>query len=161
MLSQDEAYDLLSNSRRRFVLSYLRSKDGAVPLNELSQRLAAQENDAPVDELTDQQIKRIYVSLYQTHLPKLEEAELIEYDREHSVLELREAAHRLDDYLPTEESETRSWQLMYGVLAGIGLLVYAVVGLIPSIPVSTGQLGVVIVVAFAVLSLVHHFSERN
>jgi hypothetical protein len=161
MLSQDEAYDLLSNARRRFVLSYLRAQDGPVPLNELSQRLAAQENGIPVDDLTDQQIKRIYVSLYQTHLPKLEEAELIEYDRDRSVLELREAADRLDDYLPTEESEERSWQLVYGALAGTGLLVYAIVSLVPSVPISMRQLGVVIVVAFAIVSLVHYFSERD
>lgn len=88
-LGQDEAYELLSNARRRFVISYLRSQDGRVPLNELSQSLAAWENDIPVDELGDQQIKRIYVSLYQTHLPKLEEAGLIEYDRENSTLEIR------------------------------------------------------------------------
>ncbi|EMA70547.1 hypothetical protein C461_01197 [Halorubrum aidingense JCM 13560] len=161
ILSQDEAYDLLSNARRRFVISYLRSQDGPVALNELSRRLAAQENDTPVDELTDQQIKRIYVSLYQTHLPKLEEAELIEYDRDRSVLELREAADRLDEYLPTEESEGRSWQLVYGVLAGIGLLVYVVVGLVPSIPISMGQLGIAVIVAFASVSLAHYVSEQS
>lgn len=161
ILSQDEAYDLLSNARRRFVISYLRSQDGPVALNELSRRLAARENDTPVDELTDQQIKRIYVSLYQTHLPKLEEAELIEYDRDQSVLELREAAHRLDEYLPTEESEGRSWQLVYGVLAGIGLLVYVVVGLVPSIPISMGQLGIAVIVAFAGISLAHYVSEQS
>jgi len=49
-LGQDEAYELLSNARRRFVISYLRSQDGRVPLNELSQSLAAWENDIPVDE---------------------------------------------------------------------------------------------------------------
>lgn len=161
ILSQDEAYDLLSNARRRFVISYLRSQDGPVALNELSRRLAAQENDTPVDELTDQQIKRIYVSLYQTHLPKLEEAELIEYDRDRSVLELREAADRLDEYLPTEESEDRSWQLVYGVLAGIGLLVYVVVGLVPSIPISMGQLGIAVIVAFAGVSIAHYVSEQS
>lgn len=161
ILSQDEAYDLLSNARRRFVISYLRSQDGPVALNELSQRLAAQENDTPVDELTDQQIKRIYVSLYQTHLPKLEEAELIEYDRDRSVLELREAADRLDEYLPTEESEERSWQLVYGVLAGIGLLVYVVVGFVPSIPISMGQLGIAVIVAFAGVSFAHYVSEQS
>ena len=105
-LGQDEAYELLSNARRRFVISYLRSQDGRVPLNELSQSLAAWENDIPVDELGDQQIKRIYVSLYQTHLPKLEEAGLIEYDRENSTLEIRREADRLDEYFADYELDT-------------------------------------------------------
>jgi hypothetical protein len=160
-LGQDEAYELLSNARRRFVISYLRSQDGRVPLNELSQSLAAWENDIPVDELGDQQIKRIYVSLYQTHLPKLEEAGLIEYDRENSTLEIRREADRLDEYLPTDGSERSNWQLVYGALAGLGLLAYLLLSLMPSAPVSMGQLGAIIIVAFAVASIVHQISRRS
>jgi len=159
-LGQDEAYELLSNARRRFVISYLRSQDGRVPLNELSQSLAAWENDIPVDETGDQ-IKRIYVSLYQTHLPKLEEAGLIEYDRENSTLEIRREADRLDEYLPTDGSERSNWQLVYGALAGLGLLAYLLLSLMPSAPVSMGQLGAIIIVAFAVASIVHQISRRS
>ena len=163
VLSQDEAYDLLSSARRRFVISYLRSQDGPVVLNQLSQRLAAWENDVPVEELSDQQIKRIYVSLYQTHLPKLEDVGLIDYDRERSTLELRDEAERLDDYLPKEEddSEERRWQLVYASLAVIGLVVGLFLTVTPSPPVSIGQFGGFIIVAFGLVTVLQQIASWN
>jgi len=151
----------LSNARRRFVISYLRSQDGRVP----SQRTLTEPRRVgerhPGRRAGDQQIKRIYVSLYQTHLPKLEEAGLIEYDRENSTLEIRREADRLDEYLPTDGSERSNWQLVYGALAGLGLLAYLLLSLMPSAPVSMGQLGAIIIVAFAVASIVHQISRRS
>lgn len=163
VLSQDEAYELLSSARRRFVISYLRSQDEPVVLNQLSQRLAAWENDVPVEELSDQQIKRIYVSLYQTHLPKLEEVGLIDYDRERSTLELRDEAERLDEYLPEEDgdSEERRWQLVYASLAAVGLVVGLFLTVTPSPPVSMGQFGGLIIVAFGLVTVLQQISTWN
>jgi len=162
-LSQDEAYDLLSSARRRYVISHLRSREGPVVLSDLSERLAAWENDIPVDELSDKQIKRIYVSLYQTHLPKLEDAGLIEYDKERSTLELRSEAEDLDEYLPKSEddSEGVGWQTVYATLAGIGLLVYLVLTLAPSAPVSMGQFGALIMITFGIVAILQHLSSES
>ena len=84
-LSRDEVYDILSNARRRFVIYFLRDRREPVELSELSDRVAAWENDVPVEELTDQQVKRVYVSLYQTHIPKLEDTGIVEYDSDSGV----------------------------------------------------------------------------
>ncbi len=40
-LSQDVVFDLLSSSRRRFVLQYLSQQEGPVPFSELANELAA------------------------------------------------------------------------------------------------------------------------
>ena len=104
-LTQDTVYDLLSNRRRRFVISKLRRADGAVSVNELSEAVAAWENDVEIDELTDKQIKRVYVSLYQIHIPKLDEAGLVAYDKDAGQVELTPAVSELDSYLPDQEAD--------------------------------------------------------
>lgn len=86
-LSQDLIFDLLSNPRRRFILYYLRIESGPVKLPDLAKEIAAWEYDTPIDELTDQEQKRAYVSLYQTHVPKLVEAGLVDYDTDDKTLQ--------------------------------------------------------------------------
>jgi len=77
-LSQDLVFDILSNTRRRMVLYYLREYGAPASVQEIAERIAALENEIPPEELSRQQRKRVYVSLYQTHLPKLNEAGIIE-----------------------------------------------------------------------------------
>jgi len=65
-LSQDVVFDILSSSRRRYVLYRLREAEGPVELTELAEQVAAWENDTETDQITEQERKRVYVSLYQT-----------------------------------------------------------------------------------------------
>lgn len=132
-LTQDTVYDLLSNKRRRFVISKLRRTDGAVSVNELSEAVAAWENDVEIDELTDKQIKRVYVSLYQIHIPKLDEAGLVDYDKDAGEVELTPAVSELDSYLPEQEADDEGieWPLVYGAVAAGALALYAGVLLFP------------------------------
>src|SRR6056297_1412574 len=95
--SLDTIFDLLSNPRRRFVLHYLKRVEEPVQLTELAAQIAAKENDVPVDELTSQQRKRAYVSLYQTHVPKLEEVGVVTYDADTGNVALTERADEIDE----------------------------------------------------------------
>jgi hypothetical protein len=99
-LTQGKVYDLLSNARRRFVISYLRDREEPVELNALSREVAAWESETAIEDLTDQQIKRVYVSLYQTHIPKLNESGLVDYDRDTGMVALADNVRALDTYLP-------------------------------------------------------------
>ena len=94
--SPDTVFEILSNRRRRLVLYYLREHGGMATMNELSENIAALENDVPVADLTSQQRKRVYVSLYQTHLTKLEETGMIEYDRDEGEVRLTDRADEVD-----------------------------------------------------------------
>ena len=125
-LSRDEVYDILSNARRRFVIYFLRDRREPVELSELSDRVAAWENDVPVEELTDQQVKRVYVSLYQTHIPKLEDTGIVEYDSDSGVVSLTQEVSALDAYLPNEDGRETPWRAIYLGLAAVGLVVYGV-----------------------------------
>jgi len=147
-LTQDTVFEILSNSRRRFMLSYLNEHDGPVDLMELANEIAAWENETTVDELTDKQSKRVYVSVYQTHVPKLEATGLIDYDSDSGLIELSERASEIDRYMPDEESE-RPWHRYYVGLAIASAVFYGAVAL--GVPVleqlTTAGAGVVVVVA--------------
>jgi Flp pilus assembly protein TadB len=159
-LSQDMVFDLLSNSRRRFVLHYLKQADGPVRLSELAAEIAAIENEVAVDELTSQQRKRTYVSLYQTHIPKLQDAGAVSYDAETGMVELAEGAGEIGEYFQQQRS-SQQWQYYYLLLAGVGFTLYVVAGLIG---VSTGVqflLGVAVLVAFGVVAAAHYVSMRR
>ncbi len=159
-LSQDQVFDLLSNSRRRFVLHYLKQADGPVRLSELAAEIAAIENEVSVEELTSQQRKRTYVSLYQTHIPKLEDAGAVSYDAETGMVELASGAGEIGEYFQ-QQTDSRPWQYYYLLLAGGGLLLYVIVGIVG---VSTGVqflVGVAVLVAFGALAAAHYVSMRR
>ena len=162
-ISQDSAYDLLSNSRRRYVISILRERDEPMALNELSRELAAWENDVDPAELTDQQIKRIYVSLYQTHIPKLSDAGVVSYDQETGTVELEDTVHELDTYIPGQNNGTTAWERLYILVAAVGLVLYGgslvlpggLFGLTPTI------VGAVILLTFGLLTAAHYLSTKR
>jgi len=123
-LTPDGVFELLSNHRRRMVLYHLRTNDGSAEMQELATRIASMENDVPADELTSQQRKRVYVSLYQTHLPKMAEMNIVDYDKESGIVRLAARADDVDEFLTTEDGPTYPWRFHYLLLAvgGLGAL---------------------------------------
>lgn len=164
-ISQDTAFDILSNARRRYVLYYLRESDGPVELGELARELAAWENETTVEELTKQQRKRVYVSLYQTHIQKLAEAGIVEYDPDSGMVALANGARQIGTYLSVGEDEERRtrWQELYILLAALGGVLYALAAFDVSVfgLVSELQVGLAIVLAFGGLAAVHYVSTRR
>ena len=71
----DTAFDLLSTERRRHALYCLREANDPVPLLELADRIAEREAGSPPDDP-----ERIAVSLGQVHLPKLDDAGVVDFD---------------------------------------------------------------------------------
>jgi len=162
-ISTDVVFEILSNTRRRMVLYYLRRSGGSATVQELAEQIAALENDVEVEDLQSQQRKRVYVSLYQTHIPKLEETGIIEYDDARGVVYLTDQASEIDTYLtPTTESEY-PWQLHYLVLAVVGglLFVLSLVGTPGIAAISTVWLGIALMVAFALSAIVQYWQQRQ
>lgn len=108
----DVIFDILSNKRRRLVIEYLRKRDGSVDLTELAEHIAAVENDKPVAELSSSERKRVYVGLYQTHLPKMSDAGIVEFEQDMKRISLLPGAVQLFPYLDIDggqaEPEQRS-----------------------------------------------------
>jgi len=73
-----DIHDVLRNDRRRMVLEQLGAADTPVSTRELSERIAAREagSDPPPRDVR----RSVYISLQQTHLPKLDDLDVVDYD---------------------------------------------------------------------------------
>lgn len=120
-LTRDEIFDVLSSRRRRNVLHALNHGDGSTTVGDLSRRLAAWENDhADEGDVTAKERKRVYTALRQTHLPKLQEVGVVDYDPDRGTVDLSPYAADLRPYL--REPANRSWVRYYAFVAVAGLL---------------------------------------
>jgi hypothetical protein len=111
-LNKDEMFDLLKNSRRRSTIRYLREHGGNAELRDVAEHIAAEENDTTVRQLSSDQRKRVYIGLYQCHLPKMDDLGVIEYDKNRGTIELQESVTQLLPYLePIEDTQStrREW----------------------------------------------------
>lgn len=77
----------LAHIRRREVLEALREETCPIELIDLAQRVVAE-----CEGLDQTHAERLYISLYHQHIPRLEEAGLIEYDKEAKTVAITERA---------------------------------------------------------------------
>lgn len=103
----DTVFGMLQNERRRRVLEYLRDNETTTQ-SELAEHVAAIENGVPRGSLTSTQRKRVYVSLYQSHLPKLHDAGAVEYDPDRGTVERVPGTDEFLQYIDSVEAETRN-----------------------------------------------------
>ncbi len=118
-LSTDELFALLSNGRRRHVLQFLSENGGEIKLRELATTIAAEENEVEPIEVTYTQRKRLYTSLYQSHLPRMERSGVIRYDRNSGVVTLGPEAEGFDAYLEVVGENDFTWSEFYIGLTGL------------------------------------------
>jgi hypothetical protein len=160
---RDQAFEVLSNPRRREVLRYLRAHedDGPILLRDLAEQTAAWENGVPSVEVTYKQRKRVYTSLYQSHLPRLHRYDFIEYDADRGTVELTPLAEKLDIYLETDPSGYLPWSNVY-LGTSIVVATLAVALYLTPVPFVSGwhTLGFAAVLFFAI-SLVHTYKTRQ
>lgn len=154
-LSEDDAFDILSSDRRRFVIQRLHEASGPVELNDLAMSLAAEENGVPTDELTAKERKRMYVSLYQTHVPKLAEADAVTYDQEAGTVSPTPRTSDLVAYLH-DSSERRTWALVYGAFGVVGVFVYLLLTAVQASSIVGVYVGITLFAFLTLLSLFHH-----
>lgn len=141
-VSDDDMFEVLSNSRRREVIAYLREEDGEVPVGELAEHIATKENETTLQNLSSYQRKRVYVSLYQNHLPMMDKANVVEYAENRKTVRLRETATKLGPYLEDATVRDPSSAPIAAVLlvAATILLGSLQVGAFDTVPVSAWTL---------------------
>jgi len=106
-LHKDTVYHLLQNERRRLALRYLREIEPETDLGEMAVQVAAWENDTTTGAVTSDMRQRVYIALYQSHLPKLADEGVLDYDKDRKRISRRPAAAQLDRYLTLDERESR------------------------------------------------------
>lgn len=162
-ITRDDVHHLLSNRRRRDVLRYLETVDSSTTVGDLAVHIAADENEIPIPEVTSEQRKRVYISLYQAHLPKLDAEGVIDYDRDRGRIELAGEADELVEYLDDGSQASDNWSSYYLALAcltlGVVGLMWLGVAPIATVP-GTGFAAVVGLLLLG-LSVVHRYSATD
>ncbi|AFO58931.1 MULTISPECIES: hypothetical protein [Natrinema] len=162
--SKDELFHLLQNERRRMVLRYLRGTEGPVRMRDVAEQVAAWEHETTVEDLTSTQRQRVYIPLYQSHLSKLDDAGLIEYQQNRGIVERKPPADRVDKYLEgestaesadEEQAENPQWDDYY---IGATVVSYAILlGAVMELPFTSLLSGIglsaLILALFTVLTI--------
>lgn len=74
--------------RRRQAVSCLRNHESSITLADLADEVAVRENGTPLTEIAPEEVKHVYMSLYHSHVPKLEDANVVEYIQSEDLIEL-------------------------------------------------------------------------
>lgn len=123
-LSLDLIFEILKNERRREVIRYLREHEQQVTLSDLAEHIAALENDTDIASITSSQRKRVYVGLYQCHLPKMADMGIVQFNQNRGIVSLGENAPQLYEYLDNQSPKTRPWHEYYLGLSGVGVVLF-------------------------------------
>ncbi|EJN57342.1 DUF7344 domain-containing protein [Halogranum rubrum] len=165
-LSRDDVFHLLQNARRRGVVRYLseRDDDAVYEMRDIATQVAAWENNKPIAQLNSDERQRVYISLYQGHLPKLAEKGLIEYNQSRGRVESTPRLEQLEAYVTTDTDEQQadsepanaedSTSLKYysgATAVSVALFVATTLGLAPA--VIAGSLATIITGLFGVTTL--------
>ena len=82
-----EVCELLSEKRRQYVLRSLDSMNGPeYHFGELVDRVAELENECDRNEVTPEQRNRVFIALYQSHLPRFAKADVLSFDQEQNIV---------------------------------------------------------------------------
>lgn len=157
---QNALFTALSNHRRRYTLYACHQADGEMRLADLAEQVAAWEYDKTIPEITSDERKRVYTSLQQHHLDKLEKAGLIEVEGDR--IRLTQKAERIDMYLEIVTEDTIPWALYYlgFALVGVAAVLITYAFELPS-AVTPGRIGIVVLGLLALSAIAHYADTRR
>ncbi len=131
-LEESTIHDVLRNDRRRLVIETLRAGAGSEELGDLAEAVAARESGTEPPPPNKRQ--SVYVSLHQTHLPKLDSLNIVEYDDDRRQVALLDRVEEIEVYMEVVPEYGLSWGEFY---FGWGLL-----GLVTVLAIRIGVPGV-------------------
>jgi hypothetical protein len=160
-LEEGDIHDVLRNDRRRLAIKALRDRNGQASVRDLAEEVAARETGE--DPPPKNKRQSVYVSLHQTHLPKLDDLGILEYDGDSKIVTLADRVEEVEVYMEVVPRYGLSWGEVYFALGLLGLLttVAAIIG-VPGI--STLSFGYIILGYFSlqmVASAYHVYSQQD
>ncbi len=129
-------------------------------LGDVAEQVAAWENDKSVETITSDERKRVYTSLQQTHLPKMADVGIVEFDG--STVELSDVAGDYDVFLDIVPEDDISWGEYYLGLSGLSGVLLALVwaGIYPSVLPPLGW-ATILVVVFGLSAAFHTYRSKK
>lgn len=161
--SSQNIYSLLADRRRRYAIHYLKQRNEAVSLGQLAEQVAAWENEKPVDDLRSQERKRVYIALYQSHLPSMDREGIVDYDADRGMVSLADEYADIDIYLEVVSSDDVPWSVFYLGLAAANTVLLSLVwlGLPPFDSLPQVFWGFIVLATFAVSAIIQTLRGRR
>lgn len=143
-LSDEEIHDVLRNKRRRLVIDILQSENEPVSVRELSEEIGSVESDSNPPPRNIKQ--SVYVSLLQTHLPKLDELGIIDYESNGKMVSVDGGLQDVTFFMETIPK--------YGISR---IEYYAALGVLGVLTTFAAQIGAPVISAFTPLTWAYGF----
>ncbi len=153
-LSLDLVFEVLKNERRRRVLKFLCEHPETVSLSDLAEHIAAIENDKPETALSSQERKRVYVGLYQCHLPKMDDTNVIDFNGDRGTVALGDNAEQLYPFLDADDEQNRPWPKYYLGHTTFSLALFAAA--LVAVPSALSVVFGLSLLGFLLLGTAHH-----
>jgi len=155
--SEDELFDVLANRRRRYLIELLAGRTDSCDIGTVATRIAARENGVDVAAVTNKERKRVYTALQQSHLPKMDTAGIIEFDKQRGEITPQPGLDDTDSYLREMRRNEPPWRRYYLGLTVVSLPIILAVwsGLWPFNLLSPLAWSVAIVAGFGCVVLLH------
>ena len=162
-LSKGEIFDVLQNERRRYTLQYLREHDRSVQLGDLASHVAAQEYNCPDTAVTSAQRKRVYTTLQQSHLPRMHETGIIDYDDQNGIISKTAHTEELTIYLEIVPGSEFPWREYYLSLGAVSMAIATIlwVGVYPFTAIPPLVWTTLIAVVLSVSAGYHTYAGRE
>ena len=162
-LSKSDIFQLLQNERRRYVIQYLRRNGGPVDLGELATQVAAWEYDCDCPDISKKQRKRVYTTLQQTHLPRMDEVGIVAYDADEGTIERTPHTDELTVYLEIVPGREFPWREYYLSLGAVSLAILATLwgGIYPFTAIPTLVWATLLALVLTISAAYHTFLGRE
>lgn len=162
-ISDDELFEVLSNRRRRYAVHALEATDGAAEIGDVAEQVAAWEYDVDVEGVSYEERKRVYTALQQSHLPMMDDAGIVEFNKNRGLVEPTESLNDIEVYMEVVQGNEIPWSVYYFGLSGVAASLTAAVGLggwpfalLPDVAWATA-----ITAMFAVSAVTHTYYARG
>ncbi len=139
------ATTILGNDRRMLMIEFLQRREGRAELRDLVEFIAEREGD------TDRRHRKsVYVSLVQTHIPKLEREGVVSFNR--GVVTLLKIPEDVTVYMEVVNRHDISWSAFYTGTS----LIFIAAGLLLGNPHLT-----MAALVYLGISMIHHWKVRR
>lgn len=162
----DELFDVLANQRRRFVVHLLkREEEDKLEIGDMAEQIAAWENEIDTAEITGKERKRVYTALQQSHLPKMDNAGIVEFNKDRGTVESTPALGNVDLYLDVVEGREIPWSTYYLGLSGVAVALTGAVWLgawpFTLLPELAWMVAIVVALVFSAITHKYYTAEMK
>lgn len=126
-LEESEIFHILGNDRRRAIVQLLATDRERVDVSDVATRIAEGETDTT--PVPNNLYKSVYVSLQQTHLPQLEEDDVIAYDPDAKTIQPGPHFDAVLRYVDGDRDDDRPVLIAHLIVSVLALVLVTVAGL--------------------------------